>query len=90
MTSGRLAHRTPEPRFFFSRDVRMLFCRLCGFSWNRPTPTPELGQGQQGRPGWAQRGRAGAGIGDNPMDMEPRTLSLGKGSVRGLKEIKWN
>lgn len=38
---------------------------------------PELRQGQ-------------AGIGDNPRDTVPRALSLGRGSVRGLKEIKRN
>lgn len=38
VVSGRLAQETPEPRFFFSRDVLTLFCRLWGFSWNRPAP----------------------------------------------------
>ena len=63
MVSVRLAQETPEPRFFFSRDVLTLFCRLWGFSWNRPAPHrptesgtwdplwPRLG-GKEGRPGF--------------------------------------
>lgn len=38
--SGRPAQEAPEPRFFFSRDVLTLLCRLWGFSWNRPAPPP--------------------------------------------------
>lgn len=48
----------------------------CGASPGTDLP-PELRQGQ-------------AGIGDNPRDTVPRALSLGRGSVRGLKEIKRN
>lgn len=51
-----MAQDTPEPRFFFSRDVRMLFCRLCGFSWNRPTPRVVSGTGGPPRLGLAKAG----------------------------------
>lgn len=27
-----LPQGSPEPRFFFSKEVRMLFCKLWGFS----------------------------------------------------------
>lgn len=60
LASGRLAQGTPEPRFFFSRDVRMLFCRLWGFSWNKPAPPPHR-WGHRGL--LAEPGRGGQRLG---------------------------
>ena len=76
MASGRLAQDTPEPRFFFSRDVRILFCRLWGFSWNRPTPRVVSGTGG---PPWLGSAEVGTVTIPGTQALEP----LEKGVVSG-------
>lgn len=83
MVSGRLAQETPEPRFFFSRDVLTLFCRLWGFSWNRPAPHGPTESGTW-EPLWPLL------VGKEDRAGSMKGLRLEGADISGLKETQQN